>query len=599
MKSIAAILTAVLTLSVLCVGSPLQADVRFPADAGVLDVTEHGAIPDDKRDDTRAIQALLDKHPSGNHIFYFPKGVYLLSDTLRPAIDDGVTKRNIFQGQSKTNTILKLRDGVGLKDAVIDYRGGPAQFFRNAVRDLTIDIGKGNPDATGIKFNASNQGTMRNVTIRSSEGGRIGLDMSHTDEVGPLLIADVTVEGFTHGVVTRWQTASQTFDGLTLRGQSKAGWLNINTQTVFAHRVQSENECTAVINTGEGRMVLINSKLKGRGAAKNVPAIRNQKSLYLRNVDTSGYGYGVTNQLIAGRGNPGREAGLIKEYWANGAGHKRRGGPYELFPSPNRMLRLPVEPMPVVPWDNPENWAGPHRFGGKPNDGKDDTAALQAAVDSGAKTIYLPRGTWHLNGVVEVRNKVRRILGTEAIIRGKGWFRIGKGEPDTVVIERLEGAGRFDHAGTRTLVLQHLLGFTYKSTVEKPGKLFLNDLVGGPFRLKPGQHVWARQLDIEGDIQSKPDVPARILNNGGTLWILGFKTEDEGTHIKTINGGRSELLGALHVGGFGSEPRYVTIDASFSAAVVKGGRNTVVEVRDGRTRRGEIGNADVYTGFQR
>ena len=572
-------------------------DIRFPDDAGVIDVTQHGAKPDDVVVDNLVILALLDKHPAGNHIFYFPRGVYLLSDALRPALDDGVTKRNIFQGQSQSGTILKLRDGLEHKDSVIDFRGGPAQFFRNAVRDLTIDIGKGNPGATGLKFNASNQGTVRNVTIRSGEGGAVGLDMGHSGEVGPLLVADVTIEGFEHGMITRWQTASQTIDGLTLRGQAKSGWTNLNSQTVFARRVRSENECTAIVNTAEARMLVVDSQLIGKGEAAKVPAIRNQKSLYLRNVDTSGYGYGATNQLVAGRGNPGEKAGLIDEYWANGADERRRGAPYKLFDSPDAMLNLPVEDAPKIPWDKLDAWSGPHRFGGKPDDGKDDTLAIQAAIDSGARTVYLPRGTWQIDGVIEVRGKVRRILGTEARIRGAGRFKIVDGDATAVVIERLEGQGQFEHASGRTLVLEHLLGFAYTSSISKPGKLFLSDVVGRPFRVRPGQHVWARQLDIEGNIEADPNSDARVVNDGGTLSILGFKTEDEGTHILTTNGGRTEVLGALHVGAFGSEPRYVTIDSSISAALIKGGKNTVREVRGNDKREGDIGIADVYSGF--
>ena len=573
------------------------ADVRFPVDSGVLDVTEYGAQPDDQEDDTQAIQSLLDAHPSGNHVFYFPNGVYLLSAPLRPAMDDGVTKRSIFQGQSERKTVLKLRDGMDLKNAVIDFRAGPAQFFRNAVRDLTIDTGVGNPRASGIKFNASNQGTLRNVTIRSGELGTVGLDMGHSGEIGPLLVANVTIEGFAQGLVTRWQTASQTIDGLTLRGQGHVGWLNLNAQTVFARRVASTNECPAIINRAEGRMLLVDSNLVGIAGAPNNPAIRNQKSLYLRNVDTTGYAHGVTNELVAGRGNAGQQAGLIKEYWANGAEERRRGTPYELFPSPDSMLDLPVEEAPSLPWDRLDQWAGPNRFGGIPDDGVDDTAAIQAAVDSGATTVFLPRGTWQVDGVVRVRGAVRRILGTEARIRGAGTFQIVGDNSGAVIVERLEGSTRIEHASSRTLVLQHLLGFTYTSSVAAPGNVFLTDVVGNPFRISTGQKVWARQLDIEGDIENDPAIPARVVNDGGTFWVLGFKTEDEGTHVLTLNGGRTEVLGALHVGDFGTEPRYVTVDSSISAAVIKGGRNSVIEVRKGEKRGGEIGNADMYTGY--
>ncbi len=570
---------------------------RFPADAGVLDVTQYGVIPDDEMDDTAAIQSLLNAHPSGHTIFYFPKGVYEISSTLRPAIDDGVTKRNIFQGESEKGTVLKLCDNMGFRDAVIDFGRGPAQFFRNAVRDLTIDIGIGNPQASGLKFNASNQGTVRNVTIRSGEGGKIGLDLQHSDEIGPLLVDHLTVEGFDRGIVTRFQTASQTFENITLNNQGSVGWHNLSSQTVFARGVFCRGEVTAILNNGEGRMLLVDAQLQGRGDAINQTAVRNQKSLYLRNVRISGFGGGLGSRLVSSRGNGGLATGLIEEYWANGSANQRRGGPFELFPSPDTMLRLPIRDIPRLDPDPLSDWAGPHQFGGAPNDGIDDTAAIQAALNSGAKTVYLPRGTWQLQGTVKVEGAVHRVLGTEASLQGGGTIRIGRGRPQTVIIERLQGGSiRYEHASQRTLVLQHLLGFQYHSSVPKPGDLFLSDVTGKHLVLH-NQNVWARQLDLESDIEEDPEIPAKILNDGARLVILGLKTEDDGTHIKTIHAGQTELLGALHVGGFGSQPRFVTIDSALSAAIVKGGGGTVQETRSGVTRSGNMGNADVYTAF--
>lgn len=45
-------------------------------------------------------------------------------------------------------------------------------------------------------------------------------------------------------------------------------------------------------------------------------------------------------------------------------------------------------------------------------------------------------------------------------------------------------------------------------------------------------------------------------------------------------------------------PRFITENASFSAAVVKGGTDLVQETRDGETRSGRFGNADLYTAFR-
>jgi hypothetical protein len=74
------------------------------------------------------------------------------------------------------------------------------------------------------------------------------------------------------------------------------------------------------------------------------------------------------------------------------------------------------------------------------------------------------------------------------------------------------------------------------------GKLFLEDVGMNSLRINYPHAVWARQLNIESLGDSS--VP-KIINNGGTLWILGLKTEGKATVINTINGGKTELLGGL------------------------------------------------------
>jgi hypothetical protein len=600
--SLAAAMTAAL------LGGPAvsaTADVIFPPDSGVIDVTDYGAVPDDEGDDYAAIQRALDQHPSGNHVFYFPAGTYLLSETLRPALDDGVTKRNIFQGQNRRTTILKLIDGLDHRDAVIDYRSGPAQFFRNAVRDLTIDVGRGNPQASGLKFNASNQGTVSHVTIRAADGsGRVGLDLRHSDEVGPLLVRDVEIVGFAVGIWSAWQTASQTLEDITLRDQTEIGWVNEASQSVFAHRVRSAGEVTAIWNapwklpgSGQGKFLLVDAVLQGTGpAAEKVAAIRNQKAMYVRDVQTPGFGRALQSTQIGFRGNGSIDDDRLEEYWANGTADSRRGGPAALFPSPPRSLHLPIRNAPALRLETDlSRWDGPHRHGGEANDGRDDTAAIQAAIDSGAKTVYLPRGTWQLEGTITLGSEVVHFLGTEAHLAGRGTVRIVGDHDDPIRIERLQGGGvTYEHAGNRTVVFRHLLGWTYRPARPGVGDVFVEDVVGAPVVFRQ-QNVWARQLDIEGDIEDRPDIEAKIVNDGGSLWILGFKTEDDGTHILTRSGGQTEVLGALHVGGGTAGPRFVTENADFTAALVNGGTDRVREIRGDETRDGRFGHADLYT----
>jgi hypothetical protein len=596
--------------AVLASGATISTEnIIFPQDAGVIDVAAYGAKPDDGIDDTAAIQKAIDDHPSSNYTFYFHNGVYDISDTLTLA---GTQKRNIFQGQSQTGTILRLMDSVSstFNKAVINFGPSPAQRFRNSMHNMTISVGKGHANAVGVQFNASNQGVMQNVTITSDDGqGRIGLDMSYTGEVGPLLIKDLTVNGFDYGIKTQWQTASQTFENITLNNQNAYGWWNTSSQKVFAQNVQSTNKVTAIRNDGEAGFILLDSNLVGVGSAANAPAIINQKSMYVKNTQTSGYALALKDNLTAGRGNGDVPIGYIEEYVANGSGASRSGGPFELFASPDRMLGLAVQDSPNIAWDNNlNNWDGPQKHiigtSGKPNDGIDDTASIQAAIDSGATTVYIPQGSWDLAGTLYLRGNVKRLMGTESILKAgsKGKIVVLDGTAPEVVIERLEGLNFIEHASSRTLVLNNLLGFRYVPTVTNPGNLFINDSCGGASTFR-NQNVWARQLNIEGDTQNAPNTAPKVLNDNSRVWILGMKTEDLGTVIKTINGGKTDLYGAVHVGSGisnASNPRFVTINASFSVAGVYGDGFSVLasETRGTVTRTTTTFNtADVYTAY--
>lgn len=608
--ALGSLVTAVLTIADNDPVIPISEGIVFPEDAGVINVLSYGAIPNDGRDDTAAIQQALNNHPTGNHVFYFPDGVYDISNTLTLA---GSQKRNIFQGQSEAGTILRLMDSVSpnFSGALINFGPSPAQRFRNSLRDMTLSVGVNHPDAIAVQFNASNQGVMRNVTLLSEDGqGNIGLDMSYTDEVGPLLVSGVTIDGFDYGIMTRWPTASQTFEDITLRNQNIYGWRNTSSQRVFARNVQSTNSVTAIRNDGEAGFVLIDSTLTGTGTASEVAAIVNQKSIFIRNTMTSGYALGVDSIISWGRGNPDVPVGYIDQYLGNGAGQNRSGVAFELFPSPDRMIGLPVQETPIVPWEqNLNNWSGPHlhRIGnsGIPNDGIDDTPSIQAAIASGATTIYLPRGTWNLDGTIELGGTVQRFMGTEATIEAgsNALIRVGAGSTP-LVIERLETTGNFtvEHLSDRTLIFNNLLGVRYLPSAPAPGDVFLNDVLLLPSMFR-NQNVWARQLNMEGDTESDPTVEAKLLNNNARVWLLGVKTEDEGTVIKTINGGVTELYGALHVGSGTSNaanPRFVTIDSAFAAAGVYGGGFSVLasETRNGETRTTNTFNlADAYTAY--
>ena len=83
------------------------APITFPADGGIVDVREYGAVADDEGDDTAAIQAALDAYPNGNRIVSLPPGVFVVRDTLRWPAGDG-------EGNAQKRTILQGAGGEGI-----------------------------------------------------------------------------------------------------------------------------------------------------------------------------------------------------------------------------------------------------------------------------------------------------------------------------------------------------------------------------------------------------------------------------------------------------------------------------------------------------
>jgi polygalacturonase len=575
-------------------------NIVFPPDARIVNVkTEFGAKGDGVTDDTEAIDAALRAFPNGGRIIYLPNGVYLVSDLMSWApgtLGRDDYKNIILQGQSQKNTIIKLKDRApGYTDAsepkAVFYTGPrPAQRFRNSIRNLTLDTGVGNAGAIGIQFNASNQGTLRDVTIRSSDGqGIIGLDLNFTDEIGPLLVKNVTIDGFKSGIRTGHSVNSQTFEDVRLQNQTEYGFYNSG-QVINIRNLISRNAVTAVYNRG-GYMTLIDSSLTGIGPAANEPAIKNdtEPHLLVRNLRTSGYEVAIES------GNSTQAGPTINEFVS--------GGVKSLFPSPQRTLNLQIRETPDVPWDDPVKtpWANVISFGAIPDDDKDDTEGIQAAIDSGRTTVYFPSGIYRIQGTVLVRNNVRRIMGNETfIIIGNTnnptipGFKLMDGSSPIVVFERFHNGyyknPAIENASDRTIVIRHVLNVSGNMTGS--GDVFIEDLVGNhdftwTFN---GQNVWARQFNVENQ-------GTHIINNGGNLWIFGLKTERGGTLIDTRAGGKTELLGGLAytttptIDGTQNDPMFVSDESSISVNIAEvnfgGGpnyTNYVRETRNGVTR---------------
>ncbi len=518
-----------------------EGGVVFPPSAGILNVHAFGAKGDGVHDDTDAIQAAYNK--AG--LIYFPNGTYLISDEIRaPSRRGSAPSRRIVQGQSRDGVVLRLMDGATGFDnpdeprAVLVTSYGVAQAFRNSVRNLTIEIGAGNPGAVGLDFFSSNSGTASDLVIRSAapEGsGRIGLLM-HGD-AGPQLVQRVEVEGFDIGVLAAGGQ-SLTLEDILVRDQREVGLRATDKATL--HRFKSRNEVLALDLRGVFNNVITADLVGGNGG----PAIAARgPNILLRDVNAKGYGVLLEHD--------GRIAvsGLELEEWTGRE-------PITLGDAEGRTLRLPIVDAPKVPLAPLSEWVRVHDFepASLPRQEEPNWApALQAALNDGRSTVYLAARTrGFADGTVTVPGHVKRIIGLESELRaydGRDRTSLelvtaGDREDGPLVIERIDaiyGRIRIHHQSPRPLVVRSV-GIHDITLEPGAGDLFIEDSVTS-FLTINGQNVWARQHNPEHFVNDSQAGYLRphVLNNGGKYWCLGYKTEQLQPKVYTINKGVSEV----------------------------------------------------------
>jgi Pectate lyase superfamily protein len=587
---------------------PAQAQsVPLPLESGFINVKDWGARGDGKTDDTQALQSVLGqsqtKMSMSARSIYIPNGVYLVSNPIMWG-----DKRKLIWGQSRDGVIIKLKNNSPqFQDAkqpqkvlTVEFGHG-GQNFNQRVRNITVDIGQGNPGAIGIGFHTNNGGGLHNVAVRSSDPQQLGHTGIRLDKPwpGPGFIKDVWVDGFDTGILITHDQYSMTFEHITLTRQRKAGFINL-LNTVAIRDLKSKNQVPAVVNKGKTAvMALLEADLTG--GASTVSAIENSEGgvLFARNVQTQGYSQSIDNQS---GGSPSVRDPSVGEFVSHRAA--------SLFSGTARSLQLPIEEPPNIPYGDPNQWANVTAYGATPNDKRDDGGAIQQALDSGAQTVYLPPGLYRSSQSLRVRGKVRRIFGPNSNIvfkvPGKSAFIVedGSGEPVALEVGSTYGSKQktwLEHASKRTLLFT---GGSYMNSVSG-GKVFIEDIVATPLVFNR-QKVWIRQANTE----SYQDNP-HILNIGSNLWILGLKTEKDRTIIVTRMGGRTEVIGALLYKNrerLEPVPAFISEDSDMSLIYRNKGLpylTQIVETHKGKTKSFSVkemptdnGRMPLYTGYR-
>jgi len=510
----------------------------YPTDANLLNVREYGAKGDGTTDDTAAIRQAVQENLTDHRTLLFPAGTYLISETIEWKGKDGIFGAFLtWQGEGSDKTIIKLKDNsAGFGDANhprplvrsgslgTNGTGAGNRAHNNYIFDMTFNTGKGNPGAVGVDFNASNTGAVENVVIVAETGkGAVGLEL--TRQVGPCLIKNVTIKGFDIGIRVASPLYSITLENIRLENQNIVGIKNED-NVLAIRKLTSINSVPAISNGGAwpGPIVLIDSHLQGRSLP--AIAIENSSNILVRNVSTKGYKAAIKSKdkLVIGP--------QVEEFVSSPA--------KSLFNSPQKTLNLPIQETPEFFESNLSNWANVEAYGAKRDDDIDDSQGIQKAIDSGKTTIYFPKGRYKLDQPAIVRGKVRRIIGFHSFLRSAKVLLRFENKNYPVILERFNfESGALENASSQPVVVRHSINPVFLSPSSN-GVWFIEDVVTAHLKIGKGQKVYARQLNCE----SPPPEPL-IKNDGGLIWVFGYKTEFGNTVADTVNGGKTEILGGL------------------------------------------------------
>lgn len=526
---------------------------EFPIDAGYINVKDYGAKGDGKTDDTEAINAALTAggEDTGREFWldktvYFPAGTYLISSPIKKLYKNGkFASGMVITGNSPASTIIKLKDNAeGYGDprqpqAIIftsskllaaDPRNGGRDYlnkgegndaYNNFIENITIDTGKGNNGAIGIDYLANNFGAIRNVIIKAEEGsGKTGISLERK-WIGPALIKDVIITGFSTGISVAGSEYGITLENVKLEKQKDIGLSN-NNNIVSAHNLQITSSPQPLLNSGEaGLVVIIAGKLQS--SEKSGHAFINNGFLNIR------------NSII------------------NGA---KTDGVYEKskrISSSSQPWSLPIKHPPAPLLEPIEKWVAV-KFNGTE---KDASNAIHKAFNSGAKTIYFPHGIYYISRNIFIPPSVERIVGMGSTIRAlrpypaklnrkSGFFRSQSGG-NPLTIEKLmfdnSGWGNqvgFESSGKRVVTLKDVVGagVTTLKRSATGGEVFIENTCCGNMVIEGSEGVWVRQLNSEAGAVS-------ITNNSTPLWILGIKTEGNRTIVKNNKNSITEIMGGL------------------------------------------------------
>ncbi len=424
------------------------------------------AAGDGSTDDTQAILQAVQFNVGASSVraqnststrdstIYFPSGIYLISKPIlsKDASGNWVAYLS-FQGENNTDTILKFVDGTagskqnqscwtnGIANSVLytasngstagvenGAEGGEGgDSFRNNIRNLTVDVGKNNPNMVGIDYAGSNNTVIEEVNIVSGDGqGCVGLN-EYRYSGGPELFSNLFIQGFDTAIYgggeidqcgnTYGNIRVSALEHIRIQDQNVVG-INLPGATQFSLRdLQSSNSVPAITATNPAGIYsnvvnVVDSSLSGGAAASAITLQQGSGAAsvpyaFVRNTVFNGYSAlsNGTLQALSSTENASKPALYASEHTSKTS------------------LNLTISETPAFPDDTKDgtdysSWTFPIIPAGcslnSAQNPCDLTASLQTAMNNATSTVVIPWGWYGLTSPLLVGGgqgmNVKRVL---------------------------------------------------------------------------------------------------------------------------------------------------------------------------------------------
>jgi hypothetical protein len=469
-RRIGSLLACVAALAAVA-GPALTATSAFesaPNDPRAVTVKGKG---DGRADDSDAIQSALDQaaQHGGGGLVFLPSGRYRISHTIliwpavrffgigptrpvlilgnnTPGFQHGLGTMVVFTGARRGDN---ARGDVGRIElprvpfpppTIVPFDpqiwdANPSTFY-SAMSNIDIEIGAGNPAATGIRFRTAQHAFLSNMDFK------LGSGFAGLYQAGNV-VHNLHFHGGRYGIVTEkpspaWQftVVDATFDGQTSAAirEHEAGLTLVNV-------VMRDVPVGIDIDRGYGDW-LWGKDVRFEHVRQAAVVISNENNLYTQigfdnalASDTPVFArFRDSGRTVSGKGRNYRVSAFSHGLVVPGLGQL---GHIATSAEITAIGALPAQRPPAIrPLPPVKEWANAHDLGVVGDGQADDTAALQRAIDT-HRTVYLPLGVYKVSNTIQLRPEsvligLQPSLTQIALPDGTPAFQ-GVGEPKALV----------------------------------------------------------------------------------------------------------------------------------------------------------------------